>query len=421
MNNQEPVAAAVSRFLAQDSSQSFSSYVIALSGGADSVALLHAFAQQLKKASLRAVYIDHQLQEASSQWATFNQDLCKKLGLKFDVIKVKVADAASLEAEARKARYKAFAGIIGRDECLLTGHHQDDQAETLLLQLFRGAGPKGLSAMPEQAAFGKGVHARPMLQVSKRDILDYCEHYNLPFVEDPSNQDTQYRRNFLRKKVIPLMETEWPEVKATLARASDIQASTQELIEEVASTDFARCFDLDKGLSISSLVALSPVRQTHVLRYWLQQLDQDMPSQKVMDQVLQQMLRSDLDAQPSVSFGHGAIKRFQGYLIWVNDVIDELEPVHETWTADSDLELRCGVKISLNWLKQDSPELVGKPLQVKTRQGGERFRKRNAEHTTSLKNYFQEEGVRPWQRDRALLILFKGEVRAVFTEHLQQG
>ncbi len=418
MNNQEPVATAVSRFLAQDSSQSFSSYVVALSGGADSVALLHAFAQQLHKQPLKAVYIDHQLQESSSQWATFNQALCQKLGVEFKTFKVDVSAGASLEAEARKARYEALAGVVGHHECLLTGHHQDDQAETLLLQLFRGAGPKGLSAMPEQAAFGQGTHARPLLHVSKRDILNYCELHNLTFVEDPSNQDIQHRRNFLRQKVIPLMETEWPDITATLARASAIQASTQELVEEVASADFDQCFDKNKGLSISATKELSSVRQTQVFRYWLQKLDQAMPSQKVVEQLKQQMLTSDVDAQPSVSLGNGGIKRFQGYLVWTNEVTDELEPVHQTWVADRDIELNCGVKISLNWLKQNSPELVGKPLQVITRQGGERFRKRNAQHTTSLKNYFQEEGIPPWQRNSVLLILFEGEVRTLYRDHL---
>ncbi|RDX36378.1 tRNA lysidine(34) synthetase TilS [Kangiella sp. HD9-110m-PIT-SAG07] len=419
MPNQEPVTAAIKQFLAQNSSSLPTSYLVALSGGADSVALLHALSAHIPKEKLRAVYIDHQLQSASSEWADSNRELCRSLGVDFDVVSVDVQSSGNLEAEARSSRYDAFLNLLQEGEHLVTGHHQDDQAETLLLQLFRGAGPKGLSAMPECIEFGCGYHARPLLQVSKDDILRYCEQHQLAFVEDPTNKDLQHRRNFLRHKVFPLLQQEWPQLKSTLARASELQAGTQKIVETVAAEDFDTCYlEEPRGLSVDRVKQLPLERQSNLLRYWLQTLDQEMPSQKVLEQVRAQMLQAEQDMQPSINFSGGSIKRFQGSLVWVSLQPKTIAVNEMPWDGIKDLKLDHHVMISQHWLQENHPELVGESLLVTTRCGGEKFRKRNAEHTTSLKNYFQEHKIPSWQRDHVLLIVLNGEVRAIYNEHL---
>ena len=429
MSIQEPVAAAIEQFLARISpsenaseNTSFSKpakkIVVALSGGADSIALLHALSEQVNSQHIQAVYIDHQLQTNSAQWAESNRDFCQSLGVDFKTIAVDIDRSnASLENEARQQRYKALADIVDTDHYLLTGHHQDDQAETLLLQLFRGAGPKGLSAMPALTTFSKGYHARPLLAVTKQDVLDYCAHHKLSFIEDPSNLDIKHRRNFVRQSVLPLLETEWPQIQQTLSRSSEFQASAQELIDEVAAQDYAQCFVEGSGIQLEQLGQLTKTRQRNLLRYWLEVLECGMPSAKLLDEILSQQVSSGQDAQPSLSFAHGTIRRHQGFLVFTQDEpelsFDELE-----WSGQNDLQLTENLTLPSYWLQQNFPELVGQSLIVCLRQGGERFKKPNTEHTTSLKNYLQETKVPAWQRDKVVLIKLDGVVRAIYTEHL---
>lgn len=455
MSNSEPVTAAIQQFLALlcsdqealpkhfsqdpssqkstqenlsiDSLKRASDITVALSGGADSVALLHAFYQQfcyleLDLKHLKAVYIDHQLSPNSTQWAEHNKLLCQDLGIDYQVIVVDVECVASQENAARQARYAALQKLIKHDQYLVTGHHQDDQAETLLLQLFRGSGPKGLSAMPALTEFSQGFHARPLLSVSKKDILNYCTNHGLDFVQDPSNKDIKHRRNFLRHEIFPLLEREWPQLKSSLARASDLQAAAQEIIEERAAQDFANCFVEGQGILIQKLASLSLARQHSMLRFWFQTLEQSMPSFRVLQQLIAQMVYSEQDAQPSIDLDGGSVKRFDGFLTWLTSDIsqqkdDKIKPTN--WDGLSDLYLTQSIVVSFAWLKRHYPQLVGKPLIVSQRCGGERFRKVNAEHTTSLKNYLQETKVPAWQRDKVLLIQLDNEVCAIYKEHLK--
>ncbi|GAA0199250.1 tRNA lysidine(34) synthetase TilS [Kangiella japonica] len=434
MSKQEPVSVAISTFLAQFISQKNSSkasnadhsqtFTIALSGGADSVALLHAISSQYPKDKLKAIYINHQLQAVSDEWADFCQSWCQELGVDFEVIAVEVDQkAASLENSARKARYQAFSKVIDSGQCLLTGHHQDDQAETLLLQLFRGAGPKGLSAMPYITSFAEGYHARPLLSVSKAEVLEYCKEHQLSFVDDPSNLDTQHRRNFVRHRVIPLLEQEWPQLTTTLSRVSQLQADTQVIVEERAQEDWEACYTEGKGLSVEGLKKLSEVRQNSLIRYWFEKLGLGMPSVKVLEQLLSQMLEAETDAQPMIEFKQGSLRRHQDHLVWLSQHsssnFKELEDT--TWDGKKDLQVADGITITAEWLETHYPELIGENLVVSLRRGGERFRKKNARQSTSLKNYFQEQKFPAWQRDVLLLIKLNDEVRAVYAEHLKDS
>lgn len=431
MSNVEPVSVAITQFLAplslspKNTSRNFKKFIIAFSGGADSLALLHELSQQLHTDQILAIYVDHQLQAQSSAWAEQNRLFCQKLNIQYQTVKVIInSDVASIENSARNARYEALAEFIEDQSCyLLTGHHQDDQAETLLLQLFRGAGPKGLSAMPALTEFSNGFHARPMLSVSKQDIVDYCEKHQLDYIEDPSNQDSKHRRNFLRSDVLPLLETVWPTLKSTLSRASELQASTQQVVEERAEEDFRKSSNPDRdSLSIASLSTLSAARLDNALRYWFQWLKLTMPSQKLLKQLTEQMLNASDDAQPSLELEQGSFRRFDGCIYWVpQQVLDFTLKEAVEWNGEEDLIVTADMALEASWLQQHHPELMGNALTVTVRKGGERFRKHNSESTTSLKNYLQDTNIPVWQRDKVLLIVCDGEVRAVYTQHLKSS
>ena len=215
-------------------------WCLAYSGGVDSQVLLHLLSALNKTHGLniRAVYIDHGLQQASKQWQQHCAKSCESLSIPFQSIYVNAhAKGESPEAAARHARYGALAELISDDSCLLTAQHQDDQAETFLLQLFRGAGAAGLSAMPVYTKFSKGFHLRPLLGISQKQILDYAEHHQLSWVEDPSNQDHQYDRNYLRHSLMPLLKQRWPAIDKTLSVAAQQQAENASLINQLAQHD----------------------------------------------------------------------------------------------------------------------------------------------------------------------------------------
>ncbi|MBD3669124.1 MAG: tRNA lysidine(34) synthetase TilS [Kangiella sp.] len=421
MSKLEPVSQAIDEFLALCISKSVNSVVVALSGGVDSLSLLHSLHHHIKQSSdsfsLSAVYIDHQLQSGSEQWAEQNRRFCKSLGIVFEAVKVEVdKSTASLEKAARTARYQALSQFIADEHtCLVTGQHLNDQAETFLLQLLRGAGSKGLSAMPSWAEFPKGFLARPLISIPRATLEGYCQSHSLEPIEDPTNSDTDIRRNFIRHQVLPLIEEKWPQAVKTIAASSDIQAENQQLLNELAAIDFENCFDARMdALLLASIRKLSPGRVRNLLRYWLDACGADMPSQAVLEQIQLQMLDAKEDANPKIELANGSIRRFRDALYWVKDTVQDYSELKLKWPANSDLTLNSQLLIPLQWLKQNYPHLVGKELMVRGRQGGERIRFEKSQQSISLKNYLQEQAVPPWFRDQVLLLEDGNEICAVY-------
>lgn len=420
MSKLEPVSQAIDEFLALCISKSIKTIVVALSGGVDSLSLLHALhssRQSDSNYSLSAVYIDHQLQTASSDWAKQNQRFCESLDIPFESVQVEIdKGSASLENAARKARYQALAKFIQNPQtCLVTGQHLNDQAETFLLQLFRGAGSKGLSAMPQWSQFAGGYLARPFLNVTRDELEAYCQSHSLEPVEDPTNQDTDIRRNFVRHEVMPLIEQKWSQASKVIASASQIQAENQQLLDELAAIDFENCYDAQKNsLLLTPVRQLSPQRVRNLLRYWLEACGADMPSQAVLEQIQTQMLDAKEDANPVIEMGSGSIRRYREGLYWVTETGQDYSGLELNWLANSDLIDGDQLLISLDWLQQNYPHLVGKELTVKGRQGGERIRFDKNGQSLSLKNYFQERGIPPWKRDQVLLLEDDKEICTVY-------
>ncbi len=256
-------------------------WYIAFSGGLDSTVLLHLLAEHARKHAsppLRAIHIHHGLQPAADAWPAHCQAICDNLGIELQVVHVQVSPGASLEQAARDARYTAFKNALGPGDILFTGQHRDDQAETLLFRLLRGAGLRGLAAMPGQRALGQGGLVRPLLGCSRQQLQDYAKAHELVWIEDPSNADTHFARNYLRGQVFPQLQQRWPQASQNLARAAEHLGEALGLLDEVAQGDLAFAGQgapaawpgLD-SLDLATLMGLTPARQRNALQYWLSQ------------------------------------------------------------------------------------------------------------------------------------------------------
>jgi tRNA(Ile)-lysidine synthase len=391
-----------------------SGLVVALSGGADSAALLAA-ASVLRDARsdlhLRAVHIDHALQSAAADFRAACQLQCERLRVPLTVLTVKVAaqPGDSLEAAAREARYAALAADLAPGECLLTAHHARDQAETLLLQAVRGAGLKGLSAMPACREFGPGWHLRPLLDVPQAVLLEFGAKYAPAHVTDPMNADLRFDRNYLRRQVWPLLEERWPGVGNSLTRTARHMAEAQALLEESGSDDLIRLRD-GESLSVPALRALPPLRRHNALRLWLSESGVQPPATTRLAEALRQVFEAQPDHMPAVSWGEFAMRRYRQRLFLTAASPARLEGAKE-WQVGSEQPLELGNGLgTLVWTAQRGgidPKFSHVLLQVRARTGGETLKPFPKAKTQTVQHLCQAMGVLPWMRD-ALPLVFAG-------------
>ncbi len=397
--------------------QSARTCIVAYSGGIDSHVLLHLC--HAAGLSIRAVHIHHGLQDEADAWNMHCADVCRQLDIAYKCIHVDaVAEPGeSPEDAARNARYRAFEKELQRDEVLLTAHHQDDQAETLLLQLMRAAGPAGLASMPAIKSFGDGYLARPLLACSQRSIRNYAEEHKLDWVDDPSNADTSFDRNYIRKEVLPELARNWPNASEALSQAASLQQDTLEVIEAMAAIDLAAVSTQQRNsLSISKLGQLSEARQYNVLRYWINAAGYDKPRRNILQEVIGSVIPAAEDATPLVLWGNTEIRRYQDVL-YVLPALNSHE-IHHVYAWDGELPLyikTLNLEMSLEQaagkgLHQDA---VARRLTVCFRQGGEQLRPHGRQHTHSLKKLMQEAGIPPWQRNRIPLIYIDHQLACV--------
>ena len=413
----------VDRVLA--SAPSAAGYWVAFSGGLDSAVLLHALAAQRRRlrTPLVAIHVNHNLQPDAPAWVEHCRAVCAALEVDFRLLSVQVQTqrGESPEAAARAARYRALVGAVPADAVLLTAHHQDDQAETLLLQLLRGAGPKGLAAMPERADCDGVTLLRPMLDIGRAELHEYAQRHALTWVDDPSNARTDYDRNFLRHEILPRLRERWPAAGATLARAARHQAEAASLLEELADADWGRAPAFAEPqaapvpLPIPTLLALRPPRRANLLRHWLHRQGATMPSAAVVARIEHDVLRAVADAQPLVRWGSVRLRRYRACL-YVDDVLEENDPSRcVDWQPDVALELPGGALGAARAIGAGVAlrHLPVAPLQVRFRRGGESLRPAGRREHHSLKHLFQEAGVPPWERARVPLIYRGDDLLAV--------
>ncbi len=401
-----------------DTLNNVSRYVIALSGGIDSVVLTHLLSTLPAHYStpIIAVHINHGLDKDADRWQAHCADFCQDLNIEFITDAVLVNNAGKgLEAAARELRYAALARHLEPGDALFTAHHQQDQAETVLLNLFRGAGVDGLAGMPMQKAFQAGLHVRPLLNVSKAEIESYAEHHQLTWITDPSNRDVAFTRNYVRHSLLPNLRQRWNQADQVLSRTAQNMGQASELLKDLALLDLAFVADDQQRIKLDEFSDLSVARQRNVLRYWLgrQQL---IPSSAQLDVVTDQCINAAADATPVLELGDHEIRRYRDrlYLLLRRESSPALQSYR--WNLKESLELpELDLLLDPEWLLSRYSELSDDgEVEVRFRQGGEKFKADVQGLKKSLKNYFQEAGVPPWERDRLPLIYNNDELIAVW-------
>lgn len=391
-------------------------YWVAYSGGVDSHVLLYAMAvlREQLDVPLHAIHINHGLQDKAREWEAHCQQVCDALSIPLEIGRVDAVHATgeSPEEAARVARYAMFADILQDDELLLMAHHQDDQAETLMLQMLRGAGVKGLSAMPVLTGLGRGQLVRPLLAFTRSVLVQYARQQGLVWIEDPSNTDTRYDRNFLRHEVMPLLHQRWPATASILSRVSEHMAESAGLLQQLAEQDLE--FNRVNGnrLSVASLRKLDAARLRNLLRYWLSEVCKlSTPDRRHLNRIVHEVLTAAADASPLVSWRGGEVRRYRGEIYALqpdNNLTDFTQII--PWDGKQALSLNKQVLIPhlIKGQGVNRQILEQQGLSVRFRQGGEKCKPVGRDHHHSLKKLFQEWGVPPWQRQRVPL-LYVGE------------
>jgi len=388
-------------------------YWVALSGGADSVALLRSLAeiQARLPAPLKAIHINHGLQPQALEWADFCRELCLELQVPCEIVNVNIErnTGEGLEAAARHARYHAMSHHLGAGEAVVTAHHQDDQAETVLLHLIKGAGANGLAAMPEWRYFADGFLFRPLLGFRRQQLFDWLEKGGFAWVEDESNKNLDYDRNYLRHEILPRLEARRAGVVPCLARSADHQAAQSEINFALAELDLGAVSERPSAtLAIDKLLVLSPVRRNNLIYWWLRNTGvKVIPSQRQLDVIYHDLLLAGSNAQPAIKIGHTLLRRYQNSLYKTALKERKCAAIDEViWRLDGPLILpQLGLYLE--------PQAVlrvfnrfdkNTRLTIRFRQGGERFKPVGSHHKRSLKQLFQNWQVPQWKRDRVGLI-----------------
>ena len=384
-------------------------WTVAFSGGLDSTVLLHllaSLAQREQFPPLRAIHIQHGLQVAAEAWPAHCQRVCAALKVPLLVREVQVQAGASLEQAARDARYAAFASVLGADELLLTAQHRDDQAETLLIRLLRGAGARGLAAMPASRPLGAGQLVRPLLDVSRDELQTYARANGLDWVEDPSNRDERFSRNFLRRQVLPLLTSRWPQAMASMARSAAHLSEAQGLLDELAQGDLAALDTPSRfawlalpSLPLAPLLKLSAARQRNLLRYWLAPLTPLPDSDHWVGWT--SLASAAVDAAPIWRLARGELRRADGRLWWLTGAwLQALPPIDLPLSADTPMRLPGNGCVRL------LGQAPAGPLYVRYRQSGEQFYL-PGRGRRELKRLLNEAGVPGFVRGR-LPLLYRG-------------
>lgn len=401
--------------------------LLALSGGLDSCVLLHllAISKQTLPFHLHAMHVHHGLNLHADSWVKFCSELCDSLNVPLEVVHVNVDPNAKLgiEAAARKLRYEALMNFTLNNNALLnktvekrqpdfivTAHHQDDQAETLLLQLFRGAGVKGLASM---AAVDESRRLlRPLLNVSRLSLQDYAEQNGITWCNDESNENTDFDRNFVRHEILPILATRYSAVKSVLARTASHLAEANGLLDTLATID-AESVIKNNILCLQGLSALEMLRAKNLLRWWFARNHLAMPSAECLNEMIEQLLNAKADAKICIQLplNHHAqyltLKRYQqkAYLIQAQKSQDfELD-----WNGESQLTLPNGGQLVFKQVIGTGLALKFgmEKLRITNRKGGERFKPNALRPTRTLKHLLQEANIPPWQRDALPLIYWQ--------------
>jgi len=394
--------------------------IIAYSGGVDSTVLLHLCATQaLLRDKIIAVYVHHGLQSAADAWGEHCRQQAAAWAIDFQMLRVNAQanSGESPEAAARNARYHALQGLLQSGDMLLLAQHREDQLETLLLQLFRGAGVQGLAAMPVCQPFGPGKMLRPLLHTAKPAILEYAIQHQLTWVEDPSNQSSDFDRNFLRNQVVPLLKQRWPSLDKTVARSARHCAAAALLIEDWAQQALQPMINPPaNSLDISQLRGFGPAQRQELLRHWLSAQGLQAPSQAVLQAIQQQLIDGRDDANPQICLQQHSLKRYRQQLFCLSTGQLQVLPAHCIWPTDQNsLTLTNGSHVSRSVASSGIDQQLwhSQTATLQPRRGGEKIKLPGRAGRHCLKKLYQEAGIPPWERDSRPLLYLNNRLAAV--------
>ncbi len=397
-------------------------WLVAFSGGVDSTVLLFALKQLAKTEPLPpllAVHINHHISPDSELWAQQCGEFCRKYQIDFQCYDVSLNNIKNtgLEAAARVARYQQFEQLIADNECLLLGHHQNDQAETLLLQTLRGGGVHGLAAMPQSKPFANGTMLRPILQYSRSALRAYALEKQLSWIEDPSNQHTQYERNYIRHQLIPQLQQRRSGVVEVLSRSASHFAQSAHILDEVGKSDLSTIVaDQNTVINIPRLLMLSIARQHNVIRYWIHQEGFQFPNSRWLEQLFHSVIPAAVDRTPVLELEYGEVRRFHQHLYLLPPIPTPPESMkllqwQKTIKLPADLgnlafKMVMGGGIAQHFLYNANV------VEIVWRKGGEIIVLKDGHHH-QLKKLFQQKSIPPWERDLIPLIQIDGELAQV--------
>lgn len=381
-------------------------WVIAHSGGLDSQVLLHLVQATLPGSDLLVVHINHQLQKDAARWALFSEQEAAALGIAHQTVNVQPADGS--EKAARDARYAVFAELLREGDCLLLAHHADDQAETLLFRLLRGAGLKGLAAMPCTRALGKGRLLRPLLQESRRTLESYAQHKGLAWVEDPSNADVIFDRNFLRQEVMPRLGERWPGFQRRWADTALQLRAEEELLKRYLDADLAQCVGAWSELIFDAPPMQDKQKRQPLIRRWCERVTGRLLNERQLERIESSVIGAVSDANPELRAGDLIIRRYRNALYLTSDRRSQREGLEAI--AVGETALSDGV-LSVYPASGGLASLEG--LSLVRRLGGERCRPAGRGGSRSVKKCLQEAGIPPWLKQDWPLLMKGDQVVAI--------
>ncbi|TNE82479.1 MAG: tRNA lysidine(34) synthetase TilS [Gammaproteobacteria bacterium] len=378
---------------------------VALSGGLDSVLLLHLVVHcHQGRVPVGAIHINHQLQANAGDTEAHCRAECEALGVPVIVRPVTVekngteSGPGGIEEAARNARYQVFEELLEAGDLLLMAHHADDQAETMLFRFLRGSGVAGLAGMPRSRALGAGELVRPLLEFERAGLVACARQAGLSWVEDPSNADEGYDRNYLRHAILPRLRSRWPGLTRRLKHTSSACAESEQLHQRLASLQLGELMDDEGRLSVEGVQALSDAERKNLLFWWIRTSGSPVPTLADWGRVANDLLYAGDDREPELRGAGFSVRRFQGWLWLVPDPAE---------FPDSDILLEQGESVRwgewyvrLEPVAGANPENAAKPIRISTRQGGETLRPHPDGPSRRLKTWFQEQGVPPWERPR---------------------
>jgi len=402
--------------------------IVAFSGGLDSHVLLHSLVQLRASLTepfqLEVLHIHHGVSELADGWVAHCQAVCEQLDVPMCVRYVTgEQQQASLENQLREARYQVFSEVVGVGDLLALAHHVDDQAETLMLRMLRGTGPQGLAGMPSQRRLGGGSLIRPLLGFSRAELEAYAQQHKLVWVEDDSNVDISFDRNFLRHQVMPQLAQRWPYYRRNFVRNAQVAKDAQQSLDYFLERELWPQMEKHQGgIDCRWLSGYEPALQINLLRAWLQLRNLPLPGYRHLQQVLNDVVNVRTDAQPLVNWPGVEVRRFKGIVFAAKPLPEHDAGLMLDWNIDerllmpgagrlaATLQLGAGLCIPAN-----------ANVTVRFRQGGERCKLAGRAHSKLLKKQLNDLQLEPWLRDRLPLIYVDDQLAALADVAICEG